>query len=78
MSTALQTGALVCTALGLVAALAVLVATRDARLGVKVLLEFLLAAGLLRLSDDPSARTLAAAAALVGVRRLIAYGLRAH
>ena len=76
MSSALQAGALACTLLGLVGAAAVLARTRDVRLGVRVLLEFLLAGGLLRLSDDPSPQALLTAAALVAVRRVIALGLR--
>lgn len=78
MSTVLQTGALVCTVLGLLSALGVLTASRDPGLSLKVLLEFLLAAGLLRLSDDPSPRSLATAAVLVAVRRLVQLGLRRH
>ena len=72
MSDVLQAGALLCTVLGLLAAAAVVARAHDLRLGVTVLLEFLLAAGLLRLSDDPSWRELLVAAAVVAVRRLVA------
>ena len=75
MSALLQTGALVCTVLGLLAAAAVLARSRDGRLGVKVLLEFLVAAGLLRLADDPSWRQVVTAAAVIAVRRLLATAL---
>ena len=76
MSVALQTGALLCTVFGLLSAGAVLARSRDGRLSIKVLLEFLVAAGLLRLSDDPGWRELGAAAAVVAIRRLVAFGLR--
>jgi len=76
VSDALQTGALLCTVLGLASALVVLGAARDARLAIAVLLEFLLAAGLLRLADDPGWRQLATAAAVVALRRLLTSGLR--
>lgn len=78
MSTALQTGALLCSVLGLLSALAVLMARHDLRRSLEVLLEFLLAGGLLRLSDDPSARSIATAAVLVAVRRLLQLDLRPH
>ena len=71
MSDLLQVGALVCTLLGLLSGVLVLAVSRDARLALRVLLEFLLAAGLLRLSDDPTWRQLAVAAAVVVLRRLL-------
>ena len=76
MSAALQTGALVCTALGLLAAAAVLLRARDGRLCLKVLLELLVAAGLLRLVDEPSWRQILTAASIIAIRRLIALGRR--
>jgi uncharacterized membrane protein len=76
VSALLQAGAAVCALLGLVSAAAVLVRSRDLRLGVRVLLEFLLAAGLLRLVDEPGWRQLATAALTVAVRRLLSYGRR--
>jgi uncharacterized membrane protein len=74
MTGVLQAGALLCALLGLLAAGAVLVRSRDVRLSIGVLLEFLLAAGLLRLTDDPGWRALGAAAAVVAVRALVAAG----
>jgi hypothetical protein len=71
VSDLLQFGALACTLLGLLSGALVLAASRDARLALRVLLEFLLAAGLLRLSDDPTWRQLAVAAAVVLLRRLL-------
>jgi uncharacterized membrane protein len=41
-----------------------------------VLLEFLLAAGLLRLSDHPTYRSLASAAVIIVIRKLVTIGLR--
>jgi len=67
----LQAGAAVCAALGLVSAVAVLVRGRDLRLGACVLLDFLTAAGLLRLAADPGWRDVAAAAALVLARLVL-------
>ena len=76
MSAALQTGALLCTVLALLSAVLVLVGSRDARTAVAVLLELLLAAGLLRLADDPGWREIATAAVVVALRRLLSFGLR--
>lgn len=75
MSPALQAGSLLCTAFGFVAGAVVLLRTADARTAVKVLLEFLLAAGLLRLADEPGWRQIASTAAVVAVRRLLAFDL---
>jgi hypothetical protein len=71
--------ALMCTVLGLTCSVAVLACTRDARLALAVLLDLLLAAGLLRLGADPDWRALATAAVVVAVRRLVVgVGLRAR
>ena len=76
MTGLLRDAALVCTALGIVSALAVLIRSGDVRLGVGVLLEFLLAAGLLRLGAEPTWRSLVTAGVIVVLRRLIGFGLR--
>ncbi len=76
MTALLRDAALVCTALGILSALAVLARSRDVRLSVGVLLEFLLAAGLLRLGADPTGQALLGAAVIVALRRLLAFGLR--
>ena len=74
----MATGALLCAVLGLVSAGVVLARTRHLRQALPVLLEFLLAAGLLRLGHDTSWRALATAAAVVALRTLVVtYGLRA-
>lgn len=75
MSAALQGGALLCTLLGLLSAGVVLLASRAGVLALRVLLEFLLAAGLLRLADDPGWREIAVAAVVVALRRLVSAGL---
>ncbi len=76
MSEALQSGALVCTLLGRASAALVLLRGRALRPALEVLLEFLLAAGLLRLADEPGWRQLVTAAAVVALRRVVSFGLR--
>ncbi len=73
---ATDVAALVVTAAGLVAALLVLAATRRPSVALAVLLDFLLAAGLLRLTGDPGWPSIATAAAVVALRRLLVAGLR--
>ncbi len=65
------------TALALVAGAVALAATRRPALALGVLLDLLLAAGLLRLAAEPTWASLATAAAVVLLRRLIGAGLRA-
>ncbi|MGY2127754.1 hypothetical protein [Blastococcus sp. SYSU DS0617] len=69
--------ALVIGVAALAAGAVVLVRTRRPTAALPVLLELLLAAGLLRLAGDPSWGAIATAAALVLLRRLIGAGLRA-
>ena len=76
MSTLLEGGSLVLTVLGLVCGVLVLVRRRDVQLALAVLLEFLLAVGLLRLSDRPTDRAILAAALIVVIRALVSVGLR--
>jgi hypothetical protein len=71
----LQLGAVACTALGLVAASAVLLRGGDVRLTIGVLLDFLLAAGLLRLSGDPAPRTILTAAVIIAIRKVVSFGM---
>lgn len=75
MDVVLQVGALACTLLGLVSTALVLVRNRGVRLPLGVLLDFLLAAGLLRLAAHPSPRALASAALVVAVRKVATLGL---
>ncbi len=75
---AVTTGvALGITVAGLLAATVVLTATRRPEFALKVLLDFLRAAGLLRLTGQPGWAALATAAAVVAVRRLVGSSLRA-
>ncbi len=73
----ITSAALAVTAAGLVAAAVVLAATRRPAFALKVLLEFFLAAGLLRLTGSPDWPALLTAAAVILVRRLVGFGLRA-
>jgi hypothetical protein len=75
MTSLAQDAALVCTALGVVSAAVVLARSHDLRLTVAVLLEFLLAAGLLRLTADATPRALLTAAIIVALRKLVTFGL---
>jgi Protein of unknown function (DUF1622) len=69
--------ALAVSAAGLLAAGVVLAAGRRPLPAVAVLLDFLLAAGLLRLTGSPGWPEIATAAAVVALRRLLGAGLRA-
>lgn len=75
MSPALQAMSVACAAFGLLGAAAVLTRGLGLRGAVGVLLDFLLAAGLLRLADDPQWGQVATAAVIVLVRRLLSVGL---
>ena len=68
--------ALLVTAAALLAGLVALAATRRPAAALPVLLDLLLAAGLLRLVGRPGWQALATAAAIVLLRRLIGFGLR--
>jgi hypothetical protein len=73
----LDAAALAVTGAGLVAAAVVLVATRRPLPALTVLLDLLLAAGLLRLTGSPGWPALLTAASVVLLRRLVGSGLRA-
>lgn len=68
--------ALLVTAAALLSAALALLVTRRPRAALPVLLDLLMAAGLLRLAIDPDLRRAAAAAALVALRHLVVFGLR--
>ncbi len=68
--------ALAINAAALVVGALTLAVTRRPALALSVLLDLFLAAGLLRLAGEPSWQTIAMAAAIVGLRRLIGVGLR--
>ncbi len=68
---------LLCTMLGLVCAAAVLARTRRLAQALPVLLDFLMAAVLLRLTHDATWRALATAAVIVLLRKLVvSFGFR--
>ena len=75
MNALLREAALACTLLGLLSGGAALLRARDLRLAVRVVLQFLLAAGLLRLAADPTWRALLGAAVVIVLRRLLVVGL---
>ncbi|MFD1829924.1 hypothetical protein ACFSJS_09630 [Streptomyces desertarenae] len=77
MTVAVQLAALAVTAFGLVAAAVVLAVERRLMPALAVLLDFLIAAGLLRLAAEPAWDAIAAAAAVIAVRKLVTAGLRA-
>jgi hypothetical protein len=68
--------ALLVTAAALLSGLVALAATRRPGAALPVLLDLLVAAGLLRLVGEPTWQALATAAAIVLLRRLIGFGLR--
>ena len=67
MTRVLAAGALVLALLGVMGS-AMVLAARERREALRVLLDFLLAAGLLRLAGDPDWRDVAVAAAVVVIR----------
>lgn len=71
----LQAAAALVTAAGLGAAVAAYRITREVRRALAVLLDFLTAAGLLRLAGDPTWDGILTAAAVIALRRLIGSGL---
>ncbi|MCC3650951.1 MULTISPECIES: hypothetical protein [Streptomyces] len=75
MNSLLETAALLVTAAGLLSALATLAGTRRPRLALRVLLDFLTGAGLLRLSHDPTWDGILLVAALVAVRKIAVFGM---
>jgi hypothetical protein len=68
--------ALAFAAAGLLAFFLASVATRDPRTGLPIMLELWMAAGLLRLSDNPSWKTVAMAAIILVIRTLVLLSLR--
>ncbi|CAL9336646.1 hypothetical protein SUDANB15_00175 [Streptomyces sp. enrichment culture] len=76
MTALLHLAALAVTAFGLVASAVVLVAARRLMAGLVVLLDFLIAAGLLRLAGEPSWDAIVTVATVIAVRKLVTAGLR--
>ncbi len=76
MTPLLQQAALVLTAVGVLLGLATSAATRQFRAGLPLLLDFLLAAGLLRLALLDSWVAIATVAAIVAIRKVTTAGIR--
>ena len=76
MTGLIAAAALLVTVVAFVSAAAALVATRRTAVALPVLLDLLLAAGLLRLALQPSPTQLAGTALLVLVKRLASSGIR--
>ncbi|UGQ12154.1 hypothetical protein LO772_00655 [Yinghuangia sp. ASG 101] len=70
--------AVLITMFGLISAACVGFRLRRVRPSVAVLTDFLVAAGLLRLTGRPSWTSLATASAVIGVRLMVGSGLRAR
>lgn len=77
MSPLLDDAALLVAVLGLVCGLVTLVRLRDVLLAFGVLLDFLIAAGLIRLAGDLTFRGLVAVALVIAVRKLVMRALGA-
>ncbi|MYV40990.1 DUF1622 domain-containing protein [Streptomyces sp. SID1328] len=75
MNAWLQAGAVLITGLGLVAAAAAWRLTHSVRAALAVLLDFLTAAGLLRLAGEPSWDSIILAAAVIALRKLLGASL---
>ncbi|MGJ7416010.1 DUF1622 domain-containing protein [Streptomyces cinereoruber] len=75
MNTWLQAASLLLTVCGPLAAAAAYRTTRTFRSALAVLLDFLTAAGLIRLAGDPSWSSVLQTAAVVALRRLLGMGL---
>jgi hypothetical protein len=76
MTALIHGAALVVVTGGLIAAALALVLTRRMRLAIAILLDFLMAAGLLRLAGTPTWSRLGAAALILLIRQLASWGLR--
>jgi len=76
VTAALSAAALLVAAAAIAAAAVVLVRTRSLRQALPVLLEFLTAAGLLRLAAAPTWAGLAVTVAVIVLRRLVNAGVR--
>ncbi|MFC8270326.1 DUF1622 domain-containing protein [Streptomyces cinereoruber] len=75
MNTWLHTASLLLTVCGLLSAIAAYRTTRTFRSALAVLLDFLTAAGLIRLAEDPSWNSILQAAAVIALRKLLTTGL---
>ncbi|MCH6161588.1 hypothetical protein [Streptomyces marispadix] len=75
MNAAIEAAALLITALGVVSFLAAYATTRTIRTALPLLLDFLMAAGLLRLAGDLSWSSILLTVAIIAVRKVAAFGV---
>ncbi|SCK10056.1 hypothetical protein H181DRAFT_00524 [Streptomyces sp. WMMB 714] len=75
MATAIEAAALLVTAAGVVSFLTAYAATRRIRTALPLLLDFLMAAGLMRLAGDLSWGGILLTVAIIAVRKVAAYGV---
>lgn len=75
MDAALQTAALLVSAAAVVVFLLAYAVTRSIRTALPLLLEFLMAAGLIRLARDPSWDSILLTVAIIAVRKMAAFGI---
>ncbi len=77
MSSTIAYTALVVVVVGIALSAAVLASTRDLQAALPVLLDFMLAAGLLRLSATATWQAIASAAGIVVIRKIVVAGIGA-
>ncbi|WP_461066396.1 hypothetical protein [Streptomyces pseudoechinosporeus] len=75
MNAAIEAATLLITAVGVVSFLTAYAATRTIRSALPLLLEFLTAAGLIRLAGDPSWSSIVLTVAVIAVRKVAAFGV---
>ncbi|NMO52862.1 hypothetical protein HH310_16895 [Actinoplanes sp. TBRC 11911] len=78
MTALLQYASLLCVGAGLISGALALLAGRDALAGLRVALDFWLAAGLLRLAEPNALTTLLGVAIIIAVRQVVVAALRAR
>lgn len=75
MKVAIEAAALLVTAVGVVTFLAAYATTRSIRSALPMLLDFFMAAGLIRLAGDPSWSSILLTVAIIAVRKVAAFGV---
>lgn len=75
MNAAIEAAALLITAVGVVVFLTAYATTRTIRVALPLLLDFLMAAGLMRLAGDLSWSSILLAVAIIAVRKVAAFGV---
>lgn len=75
MNAVIEAAALLMTAVGVLSFLAAYAATRRMRYALPLLLDFLMAAGLLRLAGDQSWSSILLTVAIIAVRKVAAFGV---